>query len=187
MEKPHAEVLVEGELSPFEHEALYKILRKSFHLEHPSYTESTSEDLTTLVNLTFHYPYETSFFTEILRENWRDLKTLFKEIQYRRGRAGAAFKLHFIGKQSKLTFNSGMLEDETLASAMDQIGHLTGIVGRMISPEILVGSSVASIEAYYDKNSDRWNKFTGSSPDKRQEYIFDETSFHWVPTITPLV
>src|SRR5438128_1781267 len=29
-EKPLAEVLVEGELSPFEHEVLYRILRKGF-------------------------------------------------------------------------------------------------------------------------------------------------------------
>ena len=28
--KPVAEILVEGELSPFEHEALYKLLKKHF-------------------------------------------------------------------------------------------------------------------------------------------------------------
>ncbi len=55
-EKPLAEVLVEGELSPFEHEVLYRILRKGFRLEHPSYTELLDEDLATRVNITFHYP-----------------------------------------------------------------------------------------------------------------------------------
>src|SRR6267143_1258855 len=73
-EKPLAEVLVEGELSPFEHEALYRILRKGFKLEHPSYTELVDEDLATRINVTFHYPYITTIFTDVLQENWRDLK-----------------------------------------------------------------------------------------------------------------
>jgi hypothetical protein len=33
--KPRAEVLVEGELSPFEDEALYKLLKKHFRLGQP--------------------------------------------------------------------------------------------------------------------------------------------------------
>jgi len=68
-EKPLAEVLVEGELSPFEHEALYRILRKSFRLEHPSYAELVDDDLATRVNVTFHYPYVTTIFTDGRREN----------------------------------------------------------------------------------------------------------------------
>jgi hypothetical protein len=32
LSKPFAEILVEGELSPFEHEALYKLLKKHFRL-----------------------------------------------------------------------------------------------------------------------------------------------------------
>jgi hypothetical protein len=51
-EKPLAEVLVEGELSPFEHETLYRILRRGFRLEHPSYTQLLDEDLATRVNVT---------------------------------------------------------------------------------------------------------------------------------------
>jgi hypothetical protein len=34
--KPAAEVLVEGELSPFEHDALYRLLEKHFCPAHPS-------------------------------------------------------------------------------------------------------------------------------------------------------
>ena len=45
-EKPLAEVVVEGELSPFEHEALYRLLRKSFKVEQPSYRELSDEELT---------------------------------------------------------------------------------------------------------------------------------------------
>ena len=37
--KPISEILVKGELSPFEHEALYKILKKHFRLEQPSYSD----------------------------------------------------------------------------------------------------------------------------------------------------
>ncbi len=42
--RPVAEVLVEGELSPFEHEALYQLLKKHFRLEQPDLyrSESTS-------------------------------------------------------------------------------------------------------------------------------------------------
>jgi hypothetical protein len=181
IEKPHAEVLIEGELSPFEHETLYRILRKNFQLELPSYTEATTDDLTTLVNLTFHYPYDTSFFTEILGGNWRDLKALFKQIQYRRGKAGAAFKLHFIGDDKELSFNPGTLDQDTVSSAFDQIGHLTGIIGQMMGPQAS-GNPVKFIEAFFDKASDRWNKFTGLSTDKSQEFTFDEKSFRWLPS-----
>ena len=180
--KPRAEVLIEGELSPFEHEMLYRILRKSFNLEQPSYTELQEDSLTTLVNVTFHYPYESTFFTEVFRENWRELKSLFKNIQYRRGRAGAAFKLRFIGKDSELTFIPGTLDnDDAILSAMDQIGHLTGIVKQMIGPQTTSEGSVRFVKAFYDKNSDRWNKFTGLSSNKQHEYVFNEESFRWIP------
>src|SRR5437667_9759841 len=89
-EKPLAEVLVEGELSPFEHEVLYRILRKGFRLEHPSYTELLDEDLATRVNITVHYPYVTTIFTDVLQENERELKDILSQVRYRRGKAGAA-------------------------------------------------------------------------------------------------
>jgi len=60
-EKPLAEVVVEGELSPFEHEALYRLLRKSFKVEQPSYRELSDEDLATRVNVVFHHPYSPMF------------------------------------------------------------------------------------------------------------------------------
>src|SRR6266852_1588964 len=105
-EKPLAEVLVEGELSPFEHEALYRILRKGFRLEHPSYTELVDEDLATRSNVTFHYPYVTTIFTDVLQENWSDLKKLFTQVRYRRGKAGAAVTLTFMGDDRRLVFKS---------------------------------------------------------------------------------
>src|SRR5438876_8067295 len=89
-EKPLAEVLVEGELSPFEHEVLYVILRKGFRFEYPSYTELLDEDLATRVKITFYYPYVATIFTDVLQENWRELKELLRQVRYRRGKAGAA-------------------------------------------------------------------------------------------------
>jgi len=178
--KPFAEVLVEGELSPFEHETLYRILRKSFRIEHPSYTELSDEDLATRVNLTFHYPYVTTIFTDVLRENWRDLKELLRQVRYRRGRAGAAVTFTFIGEKNRLVFKSGVLEEKELSSAMDQIGHLTGILGQMLRPETME-KPLELVEAAYDKRSDRWHEFKGFSSTVRDEsYVFDESVFRWL-------
>jgi hypothetical protein len=142
--------------------------------------ESTSDDLTILINLTFHYPYNNGFFIEVLGGNWRDLKALLKQIQYRRGKAGAAFKLRFIGDEKELTFNPGTLDEDAVSSAIDQIGHLTGIIGQIMGSQA-AGNPVRFVEAFFDKGSDRWNKFTGLSMNKNQEFTFDEKSFRWVP------
>jgi hypothetical protein len=179
-EKPLADVLVEGELSPFEHEALYRILHKGFKLEHPSYTELLDEDLATRVNVTFHYPYVATIFTDVLRENWRDLKELLRQVRYRRGKAGAAFTLTFIGDGRRLVFKSGALEEKELSSALDQIGHLTGILAQMLRPETME-KPLQLVEAHYDRKSDRWHEFKGfDSLDQKQSYVFDESIFRWV-------
>jgi hypothetical protein len=178
--KPLAEVLVEGELSPFEHEALYRILRKSFRLEHPSYAELVDDDLATRVNVTFHYPYVTTIFTDVLRQSWRDLKELLRQVRYRRGKAGAAVTLTFIGDNRRLVFKSGVLEEKELSSALDQLGHLTGILGQMLRPETME-KPLELVEAQYDKKSDRWHEFKGfGSSDRSESYVFDESVFRWV-------
>lgn len=179
-EKPLAEVLVEGELSPFEHEALYRIFRKGFQVEHPTYAELLDEDLATRVNVTFHYPYVTTIFTDVLQENWRDLKELLRQVRYRRGRAGAAVTFTFIGEKSRLVFKSGVLEERELSSALDQIGHLTGIIGQMLRPERME-KPLELVEVAYDKKSDRWHEFKGfGSSDRNERYVFDESIFRWV-------
>lgn len=178
--KPVAEVLVEGELSPFEHEALYKILRKRFRVEQPSYTALEDEDLVTRINLTFHHPYTRQFFVEILQEDWRDLKDLIRQVRYRRGRAGAAFTLTFVGKEIRLIFRSGTLEEREMTSAMEQIGYLTSIVAQMVRPETME-KPLGLIETIYDKNSDRWHEFRGyGSADETERFNFDESAFRWV-------
>jgi len=52
--RPSAEILVEGELSPFEHEALYKLLKKHVRLGQPVYSELVDETIGTHVNIIFH-------------------------------------------------------------------------------------------------------------------------------------
>jgi hypothetical protein len=178
-EKPFAEVVVEGELSPFEHETLYQLLRKSFRLKHPSYAELRDEDLVTRVNLNLHYPYTSTIFTDVLQGNWRDVKELFKQVTHRRGRAGAAFTFRFITSETELTFKSGTLVENELASALDQIGHLTGIVGQMMRVETME-KPIKQIEAIFDAKSDRWHKFQGFGP-AGENYVFDESAFRWVP------
>jgi hypothetical protein len=176
-QKPQAEVVVEGELSPFEDETLYRILRKSFDTKHPSYTEIHDEDLATRINVIFHYPYAKTLFTEVLQENWRDLKELFKQVSHRRGRAGAAFTLQFLAPENELVFKSGVLNEHEMASALDQIGHLTPIVGQMLRPEA-VQEPMERIEAVFDKKGDRWHEFRGSGSGKN--FVFDESAFRWV-------
>ncbi len=104
LSKPDAEILVEGELSPFEHEALYKLLKKHFRLDQPVYSELLDETVGTRVNIIFHHPYDRSFFTNVFQEDWRNLKDLFKQIKYRRGRVGAAFTLTFADEKVRLIF-----------------------------------------------------------------------------------
>src|SRR5438034_6071745 len=180
-EKPQAEVVVEGELSPFEHEALYRLIRKSFRLEQPSYRELSDEDLATRVNVVFHHPYSRTIFTDVLQEDWRDLKELFKQITYRRGRAGAAFTLTFIAPETRISFKSGALGEKELGSALDQVGHLTMIIAQMLRPEKM-DKPVEKIETVYDKKSDRWHEFQATSS-ADEKYDFDETLSRWVPAV----
>ncbi len=176
--RPIAEILVEGELSPFEHEALYKLLKKHFRLEQPSYSELLDETIGTRVNIIFHHPYDRSFFVSVFQEDWRDLKELFKQIRYRRGRLGAAFTLTFVDEKVRLTFSSGVLDDEELGSAMDQIAHLTSIVGQMLRSETMA-EPLGQVETWYDRRSDRWQGFRGVGLSDRKEYVFDEPLFRW--------
>ncbi len=175
-----AEVLVEGELSPFEHEALYGLLRKHFRLEQPVYSELLDETIGTRVNVIFHHSYERSFFTDTVQDDWRRLKELFKQISYRRGRLGAAFNLTFIAEKMRLIFSLGVLEDEALGSAMDQIRHLTGVVAQMLRPETMV-EPLARVETIFDRKTDRWEGFRGVGVADREEYVFDENFFRWKP------
>jgi hypothetical protein len=176
--KPIAEILVEGELSPFEHEALYKLLKKHFRLEQPAYSDLLDETVGTRVNIVFHHPYEKRFFTSVFQEDWRGLKDLFKQIRYRRGRLGAAFTLSFADEKIRLIFSLGLLGDEELGSAMDQIAHLTGIVGQMLHSETMV-EPLWQVETWYDGKSDRWQGFRGVGLSDKKEYVFDESLFRW--------
>jgi len=183
LEKPRVEVVIDGELSPFEHEILHRILRKTFQVEEASYRETVDEDLVTRVNLTFHHPYNRIFFTEVLRDNWRDLKDLLRQIRYRRGKAGSSFKLAFVTDNLHLSFDPGTVEERDLASAIDQIGHLTAIVGQMLKPEAMK-KPIGLVEAFYDKGTDRWQEFRGTSKGNEM-YRFDDESFRWIPLMSP--
>ena len=178
--KPLAEIIVEGELSPFEHEALHRLLRKSFEVEPPSYVPFGygEEDLTTRINITLHHPYTPELFTQLLRENWRELKVLIKEIRYRRGGAGAAVTFAFADENFRLVFRSGpLLDHDELGSAMDQLGHLTGIIGRMVGRDA-TPEPFRIVECSFDKETDRWHIFRGTDNEGRI-YLFDESTSRW--------
>ncbi len=181
--KPLAEILVEGELSPFEHEALHRVLRRGFEVEPPSYVPFGygEEDLTTRINITFYHPFTPELFTQLLREKWRELKELIKEIRYRRGGAGAAVTLSFAAENFRLVFKSGpLLDHDELGSAMDQLGHLTGIIGRMVARDV-TPEPFRLVEGSFDRQTDRWYNFRGTDKEGKG-YLFDESSSRWNPT-----
>ena len=173
-----AEIQVEGELSPFEHEALFQLLRKHFRVEHPEYRELEDETVGTRVSILFHHTYNREFFTLVIQNDWRQLKELFKQISYRRGRLGASFNLSFSNDHYRLTFSTGVLQDQELGSAMDQLAHLTGVVGQMLRPETM-SERLETIRASFDQKSDRWQDFRATGPTDKK-YFFDETMFRWM-------
>ena len=176
--KPNAEILVEGELSPFEHEALYQLLKRHFLVKQPTYTELDDETVGTRVSIIFRHSYDRDFFTEVFQKGWRDLKELFKQINYRRGRLGAAFSLCFADSRYRLIFSTGGLDDQALGSAMDQLAHLTGVIGQMLRPETM-NAVLERLEASFDRETDRWQGFRGVGLTDNEEYVFDESSFRW--------
>lgn len=176
--RPTAEILVEGELSPFEHEALYQLLRKRFSAKHPIYRELEDETIGTRVNLVFQHSYDREFFTDVFQDGWRDLKDLFKQISYRRGRLGASFTLSFSGPKYSLSFYTGVLGDHELASAMDQLAHLTGVIGQILRPETM-NEPLEKIKVSFDRKGDRWSEFRAVDHDGLKDYFFDEALFRW--------
>src|SRR6266699_3200739 len=85
-----------------------------------------------------------------------------------------------IVEEKPLVFKSGILEEKELSSALDQIGHLTGILGQMLRPETME-KPLRLVEAVYDKKSDRWHEFKGFTSTSRDEsYVFDESVFRWI-------
>ncbi|TMI31246.1 hypothetical protein E6H29_05540 [Candidatus Bathyarchaeota archaeon] len=179
--KPTVEVLVEGELSPFEHEALYQLLKKTFSVEHPSYVELSDENLATRVNIVFHHPYTSELFNSVLQENWRDLKEILRQVRHRRGRAGAAFNLAFVNGSCRLVFSSGRLEQNAMSSAIEQVGYLTGIVQQMMRPDTMK-ETLGLIECSFDPKTDRWHEFRGFSlSNEKKIYAFDDSTLQWTP------
>ena len=177
--KPSAEIIVEGELSPFEHEALYQLLRKHFLVKQPEYRELEDETVSTRVSIIFHHSYYHSFFSEIIKDDWRNLKDLFKQISHRRREPGAGFTICFLDKRvARLIFSLGTLTDDSLESAVDQIAHLPAIIGQIINPDKM-GEPLEQVVAFFDPGSDRWYEFRGIDPTGEKEYVFDETSFQW--------
>lgn len=176
--KPVAEVLVEGELSPFEHETIFQILKRRFNVSQPSYTDLPDDNLVTRVTILFHHPYNSSFFTDVFQEGWRDLKGILREIRHRRGGAGAAFNLVFINDKTRLVFKLGLLRSEEMISAIDQIGHLTGVL-RMIMNSWTMNEPLVRIECVFDEKSDRWQDYRGYLESDRQVFVFEDASFKW--------
>ena len=176
--RPGAEILVEGELSPFEHERIFQILKKRFTVSQPSYVELSDENLATRITITFQYQYDSNFFTQVFMEGWRELKSILKEVRHRRGGAGAAFNLVFLDDSTKLIFKIGLLDSDQVSSALDQIGHLTGIVTKIID-SWTAKEPLGMIECNFDGPTDRWHEFRGHGFSGQPSLKFDEERFAW--------
>ena len=177
-EKPLAEVAVEGELSPFEDEKIYRILKEKFRVQHPVYSHSDNEEVASKVDITFYQEYSTSFFTVQFQDGWRDLKELLKEIRHRRGNAGAGYTLTFKDSERRIVFESGVLEEGEFRSSVDQISYLTSIMGQMLRPSAME-KPLSTVQTSFDKKSDRWTWFRGITQ-TNEGYVFDEQVFRWV-------
>jgi hypothetical protein len=176
--KPSAEVLVEGELSPFEHERIFQILKKRFTVSQPKYVELPDEDLATRITVTFRHRYDSSFFTQVFMGGWRDLKDILKEVRHRRGGAGAAFNLVFADDSTKLVFKIGLLDSDQVSSALDQIGHLTSIV-KKIADSWSAEEPLAVFECIFDGPTDRWHEFRGHGFSGQSSLRFDDEKSVW--------
>ena len=182
--KPVAEFHVEGELSPFEQERIFQILKKRFLVSQPDYVELPDENLVTRVTITFRYPYNSNFFAQVFMEGWRDLKDILREVRYRRGGAGAAFNLVFIDIYTSIKFMTGLLDSYQLGSALDQIGHLTSILRKIIEFGT-GGEALDRVECVFDGLSDRWQALRGYGSTTGSSYRFDERDSIWVPSLIP--
>ena len=104
---------------------------------------------------------------------------MLREVAHRRGRAGAAFNLTFVDQETRLVFRSGLLNEDETSSALDQVGHLTGIINRIKSDSST--EPLGLIECSFDKKSDRWQDFHGFTlSSQKRAYTFDDANFKWV-------
>src|SRR5438552_19083577 len=109
------------------------------------------------------------------------LETLYSSLARRSSsHEMAAFTLTFIDQKVRLVFSVGLLGEEELGSAMDQIAHLTGIVAQMMRPETRV-EALERVETSYDRKMDRWQNFRGVGLTDKKDYFFDESHFGWKP------
>jgi len=177
--KPGAEVQVEGELSPFEHERIFQILKKRFIVSQPSYVELPDEDLATRITIIFQHQYSSSFFTQVFTDGWRELKGILKEVRHRRGGAGAAFNLVFADNSVRLIFKIGLLDSDQVSSALDQIGHLTSIVNK-IADSWTAKEPLVRFECVFDRSTDRWHEFRGYGFSGQPSLRFDDEKFTWI-------
>ncbi len=176
--RPRAEILVEGELSPFEHETIFQILKKTFAVSQPSYIELPDEDLATRVTITFQHSYDSSFFNQVFVDGWRDLKSILKEVRYRRGGAGAAFNIAFNHNSFILVFKIGLLDSDRVSSALEQVGYLTSII-KKITDSWMQAEPLAGLECFFDESSDRYRGFRGYGLSGQPSLKFDEEKFTW--------
>ena len=155
------------------------MLRKKFTVNQPSYVELPDENLAVRVNIILHHSYSRELFTQVLEKDWREIKHLLREVAHRRGRAGAAFNLTFVDRETRLVFRSGLLNEDETSSALDQVAHLTGIINRIRSDSST--EPLGLIECSFDGKSDRWQDFHGfTHSSEKTAFIFDDSNFKWV-------
>ncbi len=107
-------------LSQAEVETIYKLFQQ-FGVEEKE--EELSEEYSSMINIEMHFRYEPQFFKIFGFDRWEDLKTLLKNIKWRRGNKRFRFSLCFKDNPD-VEFSLLTSSDLAMNKAVDIIEYL---------------------------------------------------------------
>ena len=153
MVKLQTKILVKGDISPFEQEALYNYCSNIFTLlnwdnEQLDYNDEHVTDISFFINSDF----SSEFFENINEKNWNELLSLLKDIRKRRGSHSVHVHLIFNGSNSNINIHCTSSDKECFNQSLDTIKF------------ILIGTALVS----------------NNNSIQEQHYVFDKKKMLWV-------
>lgn len=152
MDKFQAEVLVKGDISPFEQEALYNHCLRIFTLINwDNESLDYDNDYVTEINFIINTDFSSQFFENITEKNWNELLNLLKDMRSRRGSHSAHVHLRFNGVNSKINIHCISLSKDGFINSLDSIKSI--IIGlNLVSNDNLIQEKNYS----FDEKSMLW-------------------------------